>query len=240
MIKKQFKLLILLLCFTTSLAFSESKIVKVGAYEFPPFVSWQAGVPVGLVVELLKEFNHSQNKYHFQLIETSAKRRYEDLKNKIYDIIFFESIHWGWISFPVNASNVFLVGGEVFITRQTGKKTQSYFDDLFNKTIRGILGYHYGFAHFSTDPQVLKKWKLELTNSHEGNIMAVVEERADLAIVTKKYLDIFLKTNPLLKEKILISQKQDQIYRHSVIVRNNAVISVQEINMLLAKIKNPI
>lgn len=237
MIKKQFKLLIILFCLITSLAFGETKIVKVGAYEFPPFVSWQASIPSGLLVELLQEFNHSQNKYNFQLVETSPKRRYEDLKNKIYDIIFFENIHWGWGNLPVSASNVFLVGAEVFITRQTGKKTQSYFDNLNNKTIRGILGYHYGFASFSTDPQVLKKWKLELTNSHEGNIMAVIEERTDLAIVTKEYLDFFLKNNPLLKKKILISQKQDQIYRHSVIVRNNAIISVQEINALLAKIK---
>lgn len=228
--------LVIIVCFLfTSLGHGAT--IKVGAYDFPPFVLWQSGVPHGIVTEIVKELNSIQQNHKFQLVETSANRRYEDLQSKLYDVIFFESIKWGWENYPINASNIFLVGGEVFIAKKFPNSNQAYFNQLKNKTIRGILGYHYGFASFSTDPKFLKQWNLELTNSHEGNIMAVLEDRSNLAIVTKEYLDLFLKRNPAAKSQLLISKKMDQVYQHTVLVRKDALITVGELNSLLDKLK---
>ncbi|MBC7537743.1 MAG: transporter substrate-binding domain-containing protein [Bacteriovorax sp.] len=235
MIKKNILRFSCLFILFTSYAFAT--VVKIGAYEFPPFVTWVSGKPNGVLVKLSKHLNETQKKYSFELIETSSNRRYDDMKNKYYDIIFFENIQWGWLKYPVQASKVFLVGGEVFITKILDNKNQTYFNDLKNKTIRGILGYHYGFANFLTDPLTLKKWNIELTNSHEGNIVAVLEGRSDLAIVTKEYLDIYLKKNSEAKKNLLVSNKMDQMYHHTVLIREGSPISVSEINGLLDNIK---
>lgn len=227
----------IILCLSSPIIFG-TETIKVGAYDFPPFASWQTGVPNGMVVEQIEILNRSQKKFKFKLVETSANRRYEDLKNKIFDVIFYESIQWGWEKSPVSASKVFLVSGDVFITKKMPKKNQTYFDDLRNKSIRGILGYHYAFANFSTDPQVLKSWNLEFTNSQDGNILAVMEGRSDMAIVSKEFLNLFFKDHPLAKKSLLVSQKMDQIYRFTVIIRNDAPITTQEMNALLDKLKN--
>lgn len=212
-------------------------VVNIGGYNYPPFIEWKSGRPKGIMVALTDMLNETQKKYRFNLVETSANRRYEDLRYKNFDVIFFENIQWGWDKNEVLASKVFLQGGEVFITKTGPGKNQTYFNDLKNKSIRGILGYHYSFANFSTEPAYLKKWNLQLTNSIEGNITSVLDSRSDLAIVTKEYLDIFLKRNPEAKKMILVSERLDQIYRHTVLVRKYSIITVKEINDLLDKIK---
>jgi ABC-type amino acid transport substrate-binding protein len=232
------KLVLFTFIFLSLNTYAEKIRVKIGGYDFPPFIEWNSGKPNGIMVSLTDLLNREQNKYIFELVETSPNRRYEDLHNKVYDIIFFESIHWGWTQEDVNVSNVFLIGGEVFITKSDSSKNQNYFNNLKNKTIRGILGYHYQFANFSTDPDVLKQFNMELTNSHEGNIVAVLEGRSNLAIVTKEYLDIYLKKHPGAIKNLLVSQKMDQVYKHTVLIRKTSPISVKEINSLLKKIQS--
>lgn len=232
--KKSFLLLLLIL---SSHLYARTSI-NVGAYDYPPFVQWQNGKPVGLINDFVKILNTNQTKYTFKIVETTSNRRFYDLENKYFDIIFFENILWNWNKDKVQSSYVFLSGGEVFITKNKPGRDQTYFNDLQNKTIRGFLGYHYAFLNYSTDPQFTKKWKLEFTNSHDGNIQAVVDERAELAIITKEYLNFFFKKMPHLEKEILISRKFDQVYNHSAIVRRNGRIQINEVNDLLNKIKN--
>jgi polar amino acid transport system substrate-binding protein len=216
-----------------SFATASPRQVSVGAYDFPPFSTWSNGQPAGIVTDLLALLNQRQKRFQFTLVETSPKRRYEDMSKKIYDVIFFEDKRWGWSDPSVEASRVFMVGGEVFITRAIKGRDQRYFDDLKGKSIRGILGYHYGFANYRTDPAELSRWNLMLTNSHEGNIRAILDGRSDMAIVTKEYLDGFFAKNPRIRTKLLVSKRVDQEYRHTALVRKDSAIALREINHLL-------
>lgn len=91
---KFFAPLCLAILFSTALSANEKITAKVGGYEFPPFVEKDGSV--GIVSEFIKKMDGSQEKFHFILVETSANRRYRDLEDKKYDLIFFEDEAWSW------------------------------------------------------------------------------------------------------------------------------------------------
>lgn len=229
-------LLILLLFFSNQI--SAKTTIKVGAYNYPPYTEWKNGKPKGLINDFVRILNKSQDKYNFSIVETTTGRRYYDLENKYYDIIFFENILWSWDKNKVQVSKIFLEGGEVFITKKVPGRNQSYFSDIKNKRIRAFHGYHYAFLNYSTDPKDLKKWNVEATQSHDGNIQAIIENRADIAMITLDYLKVLFKKRPKLKDEIIVSTKFDQAYKHSAIIRADSNIPLEEVNSLLVKIKN--
>jgi len=208
--------------------------IKVGGYHFPPFVEWNNIQYSGLTLDLLEQMNQFQKKYKFVFIPTSSKRRYIDFKTYSFDVLFFECIQWGWQNQPLESSRVFLKGGEVYITKKTPDKTQDFFSDFKGKSILGYLGYHYGFANFNADEQFLKSnYNAEMTLSHDGNIRAIVKGRADIAVITISYLKRFLLTHPEVNDQILISDKKDQIYNHTILMRKHGPISATDMNLLL-------
>jgi len=210
------------------------KVVNVGGYEFPPFVSNEKGRYTGLSIDLIEAMNQFQNKYRFQFTPTSSVRRYKDFAASKFDMVLFESIKWGWQDHRISSSMVFLKGGEIYVTKADEVKDQTYFDRLEGKSILGFVGYHYGFANFNADRNVLKKkHTAKMTTTHTGNILSVIKGRADIAVVTMSFLSKYLLENPQKRQEILISKKLDQEYNHTILIRKNAVPSVAEINQLL-------
>ncbi len=198
--------------------------VQVGGYEFPPFVIVKDGKTTGLTFDFIRELNRFQNKYIFKFILTTPNRRYSDFNKKYFDLLFFESKHWGWDSYETESSNIFLKGGEVYIARHQPGRDQSYFKVLHNKKLLGILGYHYRFANFESDPTKLKKrFDIGLTSTHSGNILSIIFGRADIAIVTESYLKMFLFRHPHYRHKLIISEHYDQEYHHSILIRKGFI-----------------
>lgn len=216
---------------------AERVLIKVGAYDFPPFIEWKRGPQTGVLAEFIKLLNQVQKDYYFEIVETSPNRRYQDLYQNLYDVIFFENEQWGWDKSKVSITGQFHQGGEVFIAKKVKGRGRDYFDELKGKSIRGYLGYHYAFVNFTTDPLILKEWNIELTTSHEGNIQAVLDERTNLAIVTKEFLDIYLLKNPRHKKWLLVSPQMDQVYKHSAILRKNGKIGVEKLRQLINRVK---
>lgn len=212
--------------------------VKVGGYLFEPFVNLDAPIPVGLTLDLIQLFNEEQDKYRFIFIPTSPKRRYIDFERHVFDVMFFESKMWGWQEHDIEASNVFLKGGEVFIAKKGNKRNQSFFDDFSNKSIVGILGYHYGFADFNASESYLKKhFDILLVNSPQTIINQVLGNKADIGVVTISYLKKQLNAIPSYQSKLIISEKVDQEYEHTILVRDNFnQPSLKEINLLLDRV----
>ena len=94
----------------------------------------------------------------------------------------------------------------------------------------GYLGYHYPLAGFETDPALLlQQFHMRVTASHEDNIRAVLACRADIAIVTKSYAIRYLRDNPALIPRLLISDRVEQEYRHTVLVRDGSKPAPQDI-----------
>lgn len=209
--------------------------VKVGGYEFPPYVTESGG---GVTQALLDLLNAEQSDFRFELVRTSPQRRYEDMERGRFDMIAFESLAWGWKGRTVEASRVFLRDAEVFVAKAGPGMDQGYFDRLDDKTILGRLGYHYAFAGMTADPEVLeKRFNTRLTVTHEGNVRSVAAGRAALAIVTRSFLAQFLKANPDMAPHLLVSDRTDQIYEHTILVRRDGPVGISWVNGTLDRLE---
>ncbi|UZE96092.1 substrate-binding periplasmic protein [Alkalimarinus alittae] len=214
-------------------------VITVGGYEFPPFVSsGDIQQPNhGITIDLIEHLNQVQSEYTFKYFPTSSKRRYMDFSVGRYDLIMFENSGWGWAEQPVEASNVFMHGAEVYIAYNRPERDQQFFDDIASKRIVGMLGYHYGFANFNSDEDYLSEhFNVLLSTDHLRNIRLILTDRpelAEIAVVTQSFLNDYLAQNPKDREKLLISNKLDQEYLHRMLVRKGAAISVGGLNHLI-------
>jgi ABC-type amino acid transport substrate-binding protein len=214
-----------------------AEVVRVGGYDFPPFVETEAGRPKGLALDLIEALNAGQDRYRFTFVPVAARRRYAAVQDGQVDLMLFESPEWEWAekALPVDFSNVFLQGGEVYIAQAAPGRGQGYFASLKGKRVVGILGYHYGFANFNADPEVLARdFGAKLVGSHKSSIEMVLAGRGDVAVVTDAYLWAYLNANPAARDKLLVSERYDQIYHHRALVRRGGPIDVGTVNRLFA------
>jgi ABC-type amino acid transport substrate-binding protein len=217
--------------------------IYVGGYVFPPFIELQQDQVAGATIDLIAAFNELQSDYTFTFRETSPKRRYKDFTDQRFDMLMFESVHWGWKDYPVQASNVYMEGGEVYIAYNREGRDQRFFDDLRSRRMVGILGYHYSFADFNADEDFLtKNYEILLSNNHDRNIRLILLNRPELAevgVVTESYLERFLTKNETVRDKILKSDKMDQKYDHTILLRNDhPSLKIAYINQLLDAAKS--
>ncbi|PWC34436.1 ABC transporter [Azospirillum sp. TSO35-2] len=209
-------------------------VVNVGAYEFPPYVDETGD---GVTRDLLDLLNAAQSERRFRLVATAPQRRYDDLEQGRFDMIAFECLTWGWEGRPVEATRPFLRDAEVFVAKAGPGIDQSVFDDLSGKTILGRLGYHYAYADFHADPKLLEqRYHTRVTVTHEGNVRSVAAGRADLAIVTRSFLTRFLKREPELAQRLLVSERTDQIYEHTILVRRGGPVGAAWLDGLLERL----
>lgn len=214
-----------------------AELVRVGGYEFPPFVEADGK---GLAQDLIEALNAAQSIYEFRFVPVSARRRYADLADARFDVMFFESPDWEWTQRQAAAdfTGEFLRGGEVFIAQARPGRGQDFFANLKGKRVVGILGYHYGFAGFDADPERLARdWGMKLVANHKSSIDMVLADRADLAVVTDAYLWAYLSRTPEAQGKLLVSERFDQIYRHRALVRRNGPIDVKAMDGLLNRLE---
>lgn len=227
----------LLFCCLLSFNTFAKNIVKVGIYEFPPYVFADNKLD-GITLKVIAAMNDFQDQYKFVAVPTTAKRRYSDFEKNKFDLIIFENKNWGWQSFPIEASEVFVSGSEVYVTQAETGKGQNYFSDFKNKAMIGVLGYHYKFADYQTEQEIQKKhFNIFLTNSQQKSLELILKSRGDIAVLSKEYLHHHFSHSPADKNKLLISDKVDQIYQHTILVRKNKPLTVQYINTLLDRMK---
>ena len=209
--------------------------VKVGLAHFPAFVVVdERNNFSGIAVDMIEVMNQFQDEYRFVIYKTTPERRHLDFRIGAYDVSLFDDIRWGWHEFDVEASRVYLMGGELYIARAKPGRDQSFFSNFEEKKMVGILGYHYQFAGFNSDPAYLKQnYSMVLYQNPESIVRRVIAGKGDVAVITKSYLDYFLKQNSFYKRMLLISDTYDQIYSHTFIVRKNIKITAEDINELL-------
>ena len=216
--------------------------IRVGMYPFAPFVEVdKEGQPFGMTIELLDLLNRYQHQYHFTPVMVSPKRRYQGYQQNDFDAIFYENVNWGWLSrgIDIQATEPYQSGGELYVALKQKGRDQSYFDDLSQRHLVGILGYHYGFANFNSDEKFLKqKFDITLTWTNDKNLKLINTGHGDVAIVTEAYLRRFLRNNPELRNRFLISQRYDQVYSHSILLRPGIKPSIDEMNELIKEVAN--
>lgn len=209
--------------------------VRVGGYEFPPFVDKNAPNG-GLAPSFVKALNDMSSKHTFTFVPTSPQRRYGHFRDGRFDMIMFEMPIWGWESqnLAYETTPVLLEGGEVYVAHKASASDQSFFDWLHDKRLVGLLGYHYGFADFNGDREFLEEnYDIELTTSHRGNLGMVLKRRVDVAVVTKSFLQLYFIENPAAREELVLSHKLDQEYRLPVIVSKDSPVGAAELSGML-------
>ena len=220
--------LVLLFGFGTA---SAAEIVRVGAYPFLPFVD----NGTGLTYDLVKAMNSFQKDYHFQIVTTSPNRRYSDMSAGVFNIMLFENIKWRWNNKDVEASKVYLRGdGEVYVARSAPGRGQEYFSTLADKHLLGVLGYHYGFANYEADQtKLLQSFRMAFSANNALSLHHLLVGRGDVAVITKSYLNRYLMKQPKDKSKMLVSDRMDQVYEHTAVVKKGSRPSAQDIDALL-------
>ena len=213
--------------------------VNVGGYYYPPFVELSSGKVSGITLAMLEMLNRQQDKYQFNFVLTTAKNRYRDFADQKYDLIFFENPAWDWQGFPLEISDVYLTGEEIFIALKKPGRGQKYFDEITDKLIAGILGYHYRFADYNIDElELTLNYDIVLSETHLDNLNLLLKEKVDLVIINRSYLQHYFFRQPEKKSKFLLSDKLDQRYTHSTLIRKNAPITVKNFNRLLKQLKD--
>ena len=214
------------------------EVVKVGVYEFPPYV-FVNDKATGITVEMIGLMNKFQKDYRFEVVTTTPQGRYKDFVDKKFDMLLFESKGWGWLKYPVKGSMAFLKGAEHYVALVEPGRGQDFFTDFKNKKMVGMLGYHYAFARYHAEADYLKKnYNMTLTDNQQTNLDLILNKRGDIAVMSKAYLNYYFAKHPDLKAKFLVSDKTDQIYRHTALVRTGLkTISFRDINKLLQGMK---
>jgi ABC-type amino acid transport substrate-binding protein len=232
---------ILVLAALAALAVSPARaqqLVRLGAYQFPPYAVDTADGMGGMVEDLAAAMNEAQGDYVFKVVPTTATQRYADLQAGRYDAIAFEDLAWGWKDEPVQASDVFMEGREVYVALKAPGRDQSFFDDLASKTIAVVYGYHYGFAGFNADPGWLARhFRVEESLMPSTSLVHLLQHQADVAVVPDLLLGEFVKRYPQYKDAFLVGDKPDQVYHHTILVRRDGPLPVATVDAILAGLK---
>jgi ABC-type amino acid transport substrate-binding protein len=213
--------------------------VKVGAAHFPPYtVRPEKGDDTGLLPQLVEALNALQKDYLFKLVPTSIPRRFEDFKEGRTDMAIFENPDWGWKDIAHTTVDMGLEDAEVFVAQRESDRQQNYFADLKGKRLALYSGYHYAFANFNADPKFLaENYKATLTYSHDSNLLMVLRNRADIALVTRSYLSDYMLRDKTVADQLLVSQRIDQVYHHYALIRPQAPITGEAFGKLLQRLR---
>lgn len=218
---------------------AEQREVRVGGYIFPPFAEQSVdGEWSGLTIDLITQLNMVQQDYRFAFLPTSATRRYHDYDNGRFDLMFFESPHWGWQDREVVSLRGPSVGGEVFVAAARPGRDQSYFADRSGKRVALFSGYNYAFAGYNPDKGYLRrKHNAIITFSHDSSLQMVLRDRVDLAVVPEGYLERYLSQNQQYRSQLLIAAEPDQYYRHILIKREASEPPLAYMEQLLTRLE---
>ncbi|MEA9355682.1 transporter substrate-binding domain-containing protein [Bacteriovorax sp. PP10] len=207
-------------------------VVKIGGYEFAPFIEKEG--KEGIVKDLIAKLNASQEKYHFEFVLTSANRRYRDFKTQKYDIILFEDEAWSWKQMGINYARTSIIGSgkELAVAMNYETRDQSYFDNLADKKIEVVLGYHYQITDMKSDAQTLMNKKIVQGKSNQDNLEDLLSKKVDVTFINSLMLSRFLNKNKELKDKFLIRNKVDHQFALRGLIHPNSPIKVSELEKL--------
>ncbi len=225
----------LVLALVTWLAQAQGRTVHVGAYPFLPFWDGQSG----LTADLVQALNAFQKDYRFVLVPTSSARRYRDLEDGQYSVIFFESLRWGWSERAVDATRVYLRGdGEVYVARAQPGRDQTYFDTLADKDLLGVTGYHYTFAGMEADPAVLRqRFRITFGQDNAALLRHLLAGHGEIAVLTKSFVTRHLQQRPQDAVRLIISERYDQMYEHTALVARGSSPSARDLDALFERME---
>ena len=227
-----------LLTLATLPANAAEREIRVGVYHFPPIAKVNQDHRLeGLLADVLAALATLNPQYRFRIVHTSPKRRYLDFDARLYDVIFFESADWQWRNKPALISPPLLQDEDLFIALAKPGRDQSFFHHLDQRRIVARAGYHYAFADFETDPVKLQqRFHIEFSDSNHRTLQLIKADRpsvAEIGLINHAYLMTHLAQHPEDRDRFLIREQPDQIYRLSVIANPAGPVTTRDILQML-------
>lgn len=217
-----------------------AQVVRIGAAHFPPYtIRPERGADTGLLPELVAALNGLQKEFEFVIVPTSIPRRFRDFEQGRIDMAIFENPDWDWQHIPHETVDMKLEDAEIFVARKVQGRDQSYFDQLGGKRLALFSGYHYAFAQFNADPKYLaENFNATLTYSHDSNLLMVLRDRADIALVTRSYLSDYMGRNQDEASRLMVSERIDQTYRHYALLRPQSPLRGEQFDAMLQALRD--
>lgn len=213
-------------------------LVTVGGYSFPPYVVVGSDGFSGVVPEMVEALNQLNSDYVFSFVPTSIAHRYQAFSRHRFDILLFESPDWGWQGINKSILPLHIADGEVFVGRQPEASSPGYFDDLQQKRLLLVRGYHYRIVGFETDEVKLRqRFLAELVPDTQAAVEGLLLGRADVAPISQSFLRWYLQQNPGSATKLVISSRWDQQYQHTALLHPESPIKTQQLQALIQQIK---
>ena len=214
-------------------------VITVGAYHFPPVAEVNKDHnPRGLLADLIQGLEAAHDDIDIQIFHTSPKRRHLDFDAGLYDVIFFESPEWGWTNRDITFSRPILTDEDFYIALRKPGRDLEFFEDIRNRQLIAISGYHYGFADLENNTKTLQNnFRIEFSDSHSRILKLIKADRpsvAEVAIISRAYLQRHLTEQPDDWRQLLISDRLDQRYKLRVIARKNGPVSAGDMMERLA------
>lgn len=208
--------------------------VRVGEYNFEPFVEGNLGITPAFLTIL----NSYQGEYLFEFVNMPALRRYEMMERGNIDAIFFEMPVWGWTerNIPFEVTQPILKGQELLVARSNNPKGDDLFTLSPERKVALVHGYHYGFANFRDDHDTINRYVDGTFLQQQKQIMQyVLRGAADVGMMSNIFLQWEIKRKPELRHLLMVSPKVDHEYKLPMMLRSGGPISAESLTLIIAK-----
>ncbi|WP_168173732.1 transporter substrate-binding domain-containing protein [Thalassospira sp. TSL5-1] len=201
--------------------------VMVGVYEYSVIHFYQDGAQAGFAHDLLDRLNRVQDNFKFVAVETSSRRRYQDLAAGNVDMILLENPNWNWSGRAVGFSKPIVHESDLLVARRENVYGPRYFQDILEYSLAGVLGFHYRLVNFVDDPQELERiLNISLLYNEEEVLEAVIRKDADVGILSAGFMSQKFRQVRDMGEKIAIGPQAENSYPLVAVISHNAPITV--------------
>lgn len=206
--------------------------VKVGEYNFEPFVDGNLGITPAFLTVL----NGYQSEYEFEFVRMPARRRFGLLKGGHVDAVFFEMPKWGWTEqgIEIETTRPVLHGKELYVARRDNLKGQQVFTLNPTRKVALVESFHYAFADFNSDQNHINSLvKAQFLRKQSDILKSVQRGFTDVGLMSNIFLNWETKRNPKLRDIFIVGPEIDHEYKLPMIVRKNGPIAANALSEIL-------
>jgi ABC-type amino acid transport substrate-binding protein len=188
------------------------------------------GRPEGPIAEFIARMNEVQAQFRFELQIVPRLRVDLMFRQGEADVFPLRTVAWTDPALKLRATRTLLKTGDLYIARADHPLRAAVFQDLPQRRIAGVRGYHY--AVFGNNPDanwIRAHFKAELLPSNESVIEFVRLGRAEVGIVPEAIMVHALRDARLARE-LVVSPQYDSRVELSHLVREGGPISVEAMN----------
>ena len=194
-------------------------------------------VPRGEIADFVRRMNQVQRKFRFDLVLYPRLRLNRVFADGQADVYPFRTIAWTEPELGLLQTRTIINSGDVYFARRNNHfGGQKVFEQLGQRLLAGVSGYHYRvFDNNPNEAYIKKRFKATLLNSNEAVVQFVLADRADVGIVPEMILARYL-AEPATRGQFIVGGYDSRV-QLSNLVRRGGPISVAEMNAIIVALE---